>query len=51
MPFYICLVSLDLDIRLNTLTFLLLTAWGTQNFGDGTLILLQLPLHLFTSMQ
>ena len=44
----ICLVSLVLNTRLNTLTFLFLTASGTYNFAYGSLISLQLPLHLFT---
>ena len=46
----ICLVSLVLDIRLNTLTFIFLTTLGTHNFSCGSLILLQLPLHLFISI-
>ena len=41
------LVSLVLDIRLNTLTFKSFTASGTQIFEYGLLILLQLPLNLF----
>ena len=44
MPFYI--VSLDLNIGLNTLTFKYFTTSGTQIFAYGSLILLQLPLHL-----
>ena len=44
----ICLVSLDLDIRLNTLTFMFLTTSETHNFAYGSLTLLQLPLHLLT---
>ena len=44
----ICLVSLILDIRLNTLTFMFLMISGTQNLAYASLILLQLPLHLFT---
>ena len=43
---YICLVSLVLDITLNTLTFKFFTTSGTHNFAYGLLILLQLPLHL-----
>ena len=43
-----CLVSLVLDIILNTLTFMFLTTLGTHNFAYGSLILLQLPQHLFT---
>ena len=45
---FISLVSLVLDIRLNTLTFKSFTVSGTQIFAYGSLILLQLPLHLFT---
>ena len=41
-----CLVSLVLDIRLNTLTFKFLATLGTRSFSYGLLILLQLPLHL-----
>ena len=41
-----CLVSLVLDIRLNTLTFKFLTISGTHSFACGLLILLQLPLNL-----
>ena len=41
-----CLVSLVLDIRLNTLTFKFLTTSETYNFACGLLIQLQLPLHL-----
>ena len=40
----ICLVSVVLDIRLGTLTFVSLT---THNLAYGPLILLQLPLHVF----
>ena len=43
-----CLVSLVLDTRLNTLTFMLLTISGTHNFVYGLLILSQLPLYVFT---
>ena len=43
----ICLVSLVLDIRLNTLTFVSLTTSGTHNLAYGPLKLLQLPLHVF----
>ena len=42
----LCLVSLVLDIRLNTLTINFLTTSGTHSFARGLLILLQLPLHL-----
>ena len=42
----ICLVSLVLYIRLNTLIFKFFTISGTQIFEYGSLILLQLPLHL-----
>ena len=41
-----CHVSLVLDIRLNTLTFKFFTTSGTYMFAYGSLILLQLPLHL-----
>ena len=41
-----CIVSLVLDIRLNTLTFRFLIASGTHIFAYGSLIFLQLPLHL-----
>ena len=40
------LVSLVLDIRLNTLTFKFFITLGTQIFAYGSLTLLQLPLHL-----
>ena len=40
------LVSLILDIKLNTLTFKSSITSGTQMFAYGSLILLQLPLHL-----
>ena len=43
---FIDLVSLVLDTRLNTLTFKFFTISGTQIFAYGSLILLQLPLHL-----
>ena len=39
-------VSLVLDIRLNTLRFKSFTTSGTHVFGYGSLIILQLPLHL-----
>ena len=42
----LCLVSLVLDIRLNTLTFKSFTTSGTHIFAYESLILLQLPLHL-----
>ena len=45
-----CLVSLVLDIRLNTLTFKSFIASGTHIFAYGSLILLQLPLHLLVFM-
>ena len=41
------LCVLFLDIRLSALIFVSLAARGTQNFAYGSLILLQLPLHLF----
>ena len=44
----IYLVSLILDIRLNTLTFMLLITSGTHTIAYGSLISLRLPLHLFT---
>ena len=44
----ICLVSLVLDIRLNTLTFMFLIVSGTHNLSYGSLIVLQLPFPLFT---
>ena len=46
----ICLVSLVLDIILNTLIFIFSTKSRTNNFAYGSLILLQLPLHLFNSI-
>ena len=45
----ICLASLVLGIRLNTLTFKSFTVSGTQVFAYGSLMLLQLPLHLFNT--
>ena len=42
---FMCLISLVFDIRLNTLRLIFLTS-GTHNFANGSLILLQLPLHL-----
>ena len=45
-----CLVSLVNVIKLNTLTFKTFTVSGTQIFAYGSLILLQLPLYLFTLM-
>ena len=44
---FICLVSLVFDIKFNTLTFKVFAVSGTHNFAYGSLILLQLPLHLF----
>ena len=44
----ICLVSLILVIRLNTLTLIFLVMSGTHNLANGSLIVLQDPLHLFT---
>ena len=44
----IYLVSLILDIKFNTLTFMFLIIYGAHNLGYGSLILLQLPMHLFT---
>ena len=43
---FTCLVSLVLDIRINTLTIKIFTTLGTQIFAYGLLIFLQLPLHL-----
>ena len=43
-----CFVWLLHHIKLNTLTFMLLATSGTHNIAYGLLILLQLPLHLFT---
>ena len=40
------LVSLVLDIRLNTKTVMFLITSRRQNFSYGSLTLLQLPLHL-----
>ena len=40
------LVSLVLDVRLNTLTFKFFITLETQIFAYGSVILLQLPLHL-----
>ena len=40
-------VSLVFGIRLNNLTFMFLTTSGTLNFEYGSLILMQLSLHLF----
>ena len=44
------LVSLVLDIRLNTLMFKFLTTSGTHIYAFGSLILLQLPPHLLVLM-
>ena len=43
---FMCLVSLVLDIRLKTLTFIFLITSGTHIFACGSLILLQVPLHV-----
>ena len=43
-----CLVSLILDIKLNTLTFMFLMISGTPNLAYESLIPLQLPPHLLT---
>ena len=40
---FMCLVSLVLDIKLNTLTFKYFTVSGIQIFAYGSLMLLQLP--------
>ena len=44
----ICLVSLIVGIRLNTLTFIFLITSGMHSLAYASLILLQFPLHLFT---
>ena len=44
------LVSLVNVIKLNTLTLKYFTVSGIQIFAYGSLILLQLPLHLFVLM-
>ena len=46
----VCLFSLFIDIRLNNVQFMFLTISGTHNFTYGSLILLELPLHLLTSI-
>ena len=46
-----CLVSLVFDSRLNTLTFVFLMLSGTHILAYGSLIVLQLPLHLFILIQ
>ena len=46
---FISLASLVFDFRFNTLTFMFSATSGIHNFVCGSLILLQLPLHLFTS--
>ena len=48
---YMYLVSLVLDIRLNILTFIFLTTSGIHIFAYGSLILVQLPLHLLDLME
>ena len=45
-----CLLSLVLDIRLNTLTFKFFATSGTHIFACGSLIFLQLPPHLLVLM-
>ena len=45
----ICIFLFVIEIRLNTLTFMFLTIRGTRRFPYGSIILLQLPVHLFTS--
>ena len=42
----LCLLSLALDIRFNTLTFKPFTASATHILAYGSLMLSQLPLHL-----
>ena len=44
--YFMCRVSLVLDIKLNTLKFKSFTTSGTHIFAYGSLILLQLPLNL-----
>ena len=44
----ICLVSLALKITLSILIFMFLTTLGMHNLAYVSLILLVLPLHLFT---
>ena len=44
---FMSLVSLVLDIRLNTVTFKSFTVSGTEIFVYESLILLRLPLDLF----
>ena len=44
------LVSLVLDIKLNTLMFIFYITSGIHNFSNGSLILLQLRLHLLFLM-
>ena len=44
---FVVFVSLVLDIKLNTLEFKSCTTSGSHIFAKGSLILLQLPLHLF----
>ena len=43
---FMCLISLDLDIKLNTLTFMFLIRSGTHISAYGSVILLQLLPHL-----
>ena len=45
---FMCLVGKLHEIKLNILTFTFLTISGTHNLAHGSLVLLQLPLHLFT---
>ena len=47
---FMCLVSLVIVFKLNTLTFKFFVASGTQILAYGSLILLRLPVHLFTLM-
>ena len=42
-----CIVSLVMDTRLHTLTFMFLKTSGKDNFLYGSLMLLQLPQYLF----
>ena len=47
----ICLVSLIRAIRLNTLTLIFLAMSGAHNLANGSLIVLQDPLHLLTLIE
>ena len=47
---FISRFSFVLDIRLNNLIFMFLLTSGIHNLAYGSLILLQLPVHLFTRL-